>query len=267
MSDEGARQKRRSYRPAVEALEALRLFSGLTAAPIAVPAAHGPLPANDDGGSGWPLVAPPVDSDAWDAALAQTQSSGLFADTGSTEAADPEAIRRGLLQLDRYLARTWARAGLPSHKHDDCTQAVYVSLLSTFGRDGFDALTADVGRNGIREVLSRETAEGPDFFRAIDATKKRAQRERNLHSLDDGASDPSAPVRDGDWSEAIGQAIDRSLSPREAELIRSTMAGETPAEIAARWGVAPKTVSNEKTRALNKLRSFLVAEDPLLMAS
>ena len=53
--------------------------------------------------------------------------------------------------------------------------------------------------------------------------------------------------------------IDSVLSPREAELIRETMRGKTPAEIASQWGVAPKTVSNEKSRALGKLRESLSA--------
>ena len=252
MSDEGAR-KARSYRPEVEGLEAMRLLSGLSASPIPVPADLGSVP------EAGPEAGPSFDSEAWDAALDFARPSELFAPTAEADEpeADPEAIRLGLWQFDRYLKRTWGRAGLPSHKHDDCSQAVYLTLLTNLGRPDFDRLTAEVGRSGIREVLSRETAEGLDFFRAIDATKKRALRERALHSLADGPGVPSAPDRDGDWSEAIGEAIARSLSPREAELIRSTMAGETPAEIADRWGVAPKTVSNEKTKALGKLRTFL----------
>ncbi|MEO6809653.1 MAG: LuxR C-terminal-related transcriptional regulator, partial [Isosphaeraceae bacterium] len=52
----------------------------------------------------------------------------------------------------------------------------------------------------------------------------------------------------------------RSLNPREADLVRETLLGKTPAEIAAQWGIAPKTVSNEKTRAIQKLREVLVAD-------
>ena len=37
--------------------------------------------------------------------------------------------------------------------------------------------------------------------------------------------------------------------------------GKTPAEIALRWGVATKTVSNEKTRVMQKLRHVLLAEE------
>ena len=37
--------------------------------------------------------------------------------------------------------------------------------------------------------------------------------------------------------------------------------GKTPAEIAQQWGVAPKTVSNEKTRVLQKLRDILASHE------
>ena len=95
---------------------------------------------------------------------------------------------------------------------------------------------------------------------AVDMVKKRALRERTYQSLDSvdvpassGNSDTKA------WSEALREAIDHSLSPREASLINETLMGKTPAEIALHWGVAPKTVSNEKTRILQKLREVLLA--------
>jgi DNA-binding CsgD family transcriptional regulator len=43
-------------------------------------------------------------------------------------------------------------------------------------------------------------------------------------------------------------------------VIQETLQGRSPAEIAAQWGIAPKTVSNEKTRAFQKLRDFLIAD-------
>ena len=63
-----------------------------------------------------------------------------------------------------------------------------------------------------------------------------------------------------DWRSTLQEAILSSLSPREAALIQATLQGETPAEIAQQWGIAPKTVSNEKTRALQKLREVLVSD-------
>ena len=71
---------------------------------------------------------------------------------------------------------------------------------------------------------------------------------------------PSAPSEQQSGASlraALQDAIDKNLSPREAALIQDTLMGKTPAEIAQQWGVAPKTVSNEKTRVLQKLRDIL----------
>lgn len=246
--------KRRLYLPKVEALEALRL---LDAAPASLPPVAA-LVASDP-----PQIAPPVESihDAWDAALDDTRFADLIPLTRITLAADPDKAALGLSQLDRYLGRSWARAGLASQTHDDCTQAVYTSLLQSWGRPAFDRMLAEVGTFGIRETLSRETVQGPEFFRAIDTVKKRAQREKTYTSLD--SADPVVSARDDDsedWRGALQEAIVNTLNPREAALIHATLKGESPAEIAQQWGMAPKTISNEKTRAIQKLREALVAD-------
>ena len=79
---------------------------------------------------------------------------------------------------------------------------------------------------------------------------------QSLESLDVATEDQNtgsgAALRAALW-----EAIQHTLSPREAALIHDTLMGKTPAEIAIQWGVAPKTVSNEKTRVLQKLRSAL----------
>jgi len=261
LNSQGRRKAKRAYSPSVEALEALRLFSGAAATLPGIAALHGafPVAVESDG------VVLPGSVAAWDAALSDGRYAGLIAPAGSppTSPADAGATRAGLAQLDRYLGRTWARAGIPPQQQDDSTQAVYLTLLQNLGRDRFDGLVRDIGRSGIPDVLSRETPEGPDFFRAIDMVKKRAQRERNFQALDPAAGDVAAPGRDAPAAAtraALLEAIARTLNPREAALIQATLQGETPAEIAQHWGVAPKTVSNEKTRAFQKLRDFLAAD-------
>lgn len=247
-------KKRRAYQPRLEMLEALRLLSNgaqsLPAIPLAQDVSVAPTPVTD------PPTSP---TDAWDAALGQTHLADLIGP--SADQADAQSVASGLSQLNRYLNRTWYRAGISPQLHDDSTQAVYVTLLQNLGSVRFNSLLADIGQNGIRDVLSRETADGPDFFRAIDMVKKRAQREKAFQPLDsvDVASTPTADP--ANWSQrgALEEAIAQSLTPREASLIHDTLSGKTPAEIAQEWGVAPKTVSNEKTRALQKLREALVA--------
>ena len=261
------KRSRRSYRPAVEAMEALRLLSSATASlpPSGLAAEHNVLA--DPGTGAAPLAndLAPVSSATWDAALVQTRLADLLSGTGSaasgsasTTASDPADLALGLSQLNKYLNRAWYRAGVPVQMHEDCTQAVYTTLLQQLGRDRFDALVSDVGHSGIKDVFSRETNEGLSFFRAVDMVKKRAQRERVYQPIDvmdvpacSGTSETLA------WGDALREAIDHNLSPREASLIKDTLMGKTPAEIALHWGVAPKTISNEKARVLQKLRGVL----------
>ena len=257
MNERRRGKSRRAYRPGVEALEALRLLSGVVLAPIAVAIEHETLAAPLGGAE-----APSIPDSAWDAALVASQVADLLGSSHALADVDAADISAGLAQLDRYLARAWFRAGIAPQQHDDCTQAVYTTLLQTLGRDRFDQLLGEVGQVGIRDVLSRETAEGPDFFRAIDTVKKRAQRERSFQPLEtvDAASLNRPDGPDADWKASLQEAILSSLSPREAALIQATLQGESPAEIAQQWGIAPKTVSNEKTRAIQKLRDVLVSE-------
>lgn len=249
-------KKRRSYRPAVEALEALRLLSSATQALPEVAIEREVLfsPATFE------VPASDLSDAAWDEALGQTHLADILG--SSSQDVDPEAVASGLLQLNRYLSRAWYRAGVAVQTHDDCSQAVYVSLLQNLGRSRFDSLLSEIGQVGIRDVLSRETADGPDFFRAIDTVKKRAQRERTYQPLDSAVAAGTATEEDSKagWRNALQEAIDQSLNPREAALIYATLKGETPAEIASQWGVAPKTVSNEKTRVIQKLRDTLTAD-------
>jgi DNA-binding CsgD family transcriptional regulator len=254
----------------VEALEALRLLSsdaqavpGLAVA-LAV-LAEPPVQSPDLMAGGGPT---------WDEALSQSHLADIlgpaYANAPETSplpqsdhvVADSTDVAAGMAQMNRYLSRAWFRAGVPVQMHDDCSQAVYVSLLQNLGRERFDQLMGDVGQLGIREVLSRETSEGPDFFRAIDAVKKRAQRERTFQPLDTIDVAAASPGEDALslWRGALQEAIDESLTPREASLVYETLMGKTPAEIASQWGVAPKTISNEKTRVIQKLRDALVAD-------
>jgi RNA polymerase sigma factor (sigma-70 family) len=252
-------------------MEALRLLSSATpAAPVTgLAVEHNAL--GDPWAGPMPLVHDrlSVSGEIRDAALVRTHRADLLSGHGSapasgpasTAATDPAALASGLAQLNKYLSRSWDRAAISAQMHEDCSQAVYTTLLQQLGRDRFDALVSDVGYSGILDVFSRETNDGLAFFRAVDMVKKRARRERIHQSLD--AVDVPAPCSNSEtkaWRDALREAIDHNLSAREASLIDETLMGKTPAEIALRWGVAPKTVSNEKTRVLQKLRDVLLAQ-------
>ncbi len=271
------KRARRHYRPTVEGLEALRLLSGAAQAhalsgmiverDLLADPVHEQLEASED------ARASAVSNATWDAALGHSLAE-LMSDPpttslapvgmsyGSTIAAAPDsaAISSGLTQLNKYLNRAWYRAGIPAQLHDDNSQAVYATLLQNLGRPRFDSLVGEVGNWGIREVFSRETSEGIAFFRAVDMVKKRSQREKvyqSLESVDVPAASEAQKTAET-LRAALQDAIEQNLNPREAALIQDTLMGKTPAEIAQQWGVAPKTVSNEKSRVLQKLREALV---------
>ncbi len=216
-----------------------------------------------------------VSSATWDAALVETELAQILnPGSGSpalatspvsstapatTPQAESRAIASGLSQMNKYLSRAWYRAGISAQLHDDSSQAVYATLLQHLGRQRFDSLIADVGHSGIQDVFNAQTPDGLAFFRAVDMIKKRAQRERVHQSLDqvDVASTSSDQAKGAVRRQALEEAIAQTLNPREAALIQDTLSGKTPAEIAMQWGVAPKTVSNEKSRVLQKLRKAL----------
>lgn len=265
------RRTQRSYRPTVEVMEALRLLSEASSATVlpVLPAEQNLLSENAliaEPGLG---TGSPWGGNAWDAALLEPNLVEWLAVASDSRAGErvetesgPSAVALGLSQLDRYLSRSWYRAAIPPQAHEDCSQAVYVTLLEQLGRTRFEALVAEVSEVGIRGVLSRDSQERLVFFRAVDRVKKQALRQRTFQSLE--AVEVSAPVGQTETlalREALREAIASSLSPREASLIRETLLGRTPAEIAHHWGVAPKTVSNEKSRVFQKLREVLLDHD------
>ena len=273
MSDSARDKRRHAYQPEVEGLEALRLLNGSVCPPPSV-AEVAPIPdlAADPAASTAAATAPvgavlppaPGSHVAWDTALEQAQlgdwletllDAGAEGLQGGSEANDP-ALRGGVEDLARYLNTAWRRAGIPPQKFDDCSQSVFMTLLENYGREQFDGLVREVPDRGIAGVFRPETESGKEFYRAIDAAKKRAQRERSLSSLD-APEDFGVSMPADEWGEAradLREAMDQVLTPREADLIRSLLAGEDAGEIAGRWGVAPKTVLNEKSRVLQKLR-------------
>jgi RNA polymerase sigma factor (sigma-70 family) len=278
---EKKKRRQRRYSPTIERLEAVRLLSSATEAhPLTSVAAHHDV-LKDPSGAVPDLaeIAQAVSSATWDAALVQTELADIFGpaagstaattsvpsatspkvSASSTATADTQALTSGLNQLNKYLSRAWYRAGISPQLHDDSTQAVYATLLQNLGRGSLDSLITDIGHSGIKDVFTRETSEGLAFFRAVDMVKKRAQRERIYQSLDsiDVASSTDDQSETASQRVALQEAIEKKLNPREAALIQDTLMGKTAAEIASQWGVASKTVSNEKTRVLQKLRQAL----------
>ncbi len=272
------RRSARRYRPDVESLESLCLLNAAMPAPDALIeteglSAHRPswsvgteFDLTSDTGIATAVPEAPSGLDAWDEVLADHRYFPTvdLLQRSADEYGDSLA-QSGFGRISSYLGRTWRKAGIDSPQDEDCTQSVFMVLLERWGRDRFEDVAAEVGRSGLDRLTDRQEPVGLDFLRALDQVKKQAQRQQRKSPVSLVAL---AEIDSRDWSGvpdalAFGQDLEEviaeSLDAREADLIKATIAGDSPAEIAARWGVSPKTVSNVKSEAISKLRSSLAA--------
>jgi RNA polymerase sigma factor (sigma-70 family) len=141
----------------------------------------------------------------------------------------------------------WRNARLPADRWDDCTQQVFTRLLERVEPAKWSTLLAD------------ETDDRREFIRAIDAVKKRTQRARKYADLSADVGDERN--RSGshlrEQREAVDQAANQVLSPRQRKIVELTCDGWAVPEIATELKTTPERVSDEKYKAIRKLRTHL----------
>lgn len=154
---------------------------------------------------------------------------------------------QSLNDIGRYCTTCWRNARLPMHAWDDCTQEVFRRLLER------------VPPNAWSRALQIEGQERREFLRAIDAVKKRTQRTRK-HSPE---VDHAADVRDHvdrarhEEREAVERAAGELLSERQQQIVRMSLQGHSVQEIGESLGLPTERVSDEKYKAIRKLRERL----------
>jgi RNA polymerase sigma factor (sigma-70 family) len=172
-------------------------------------------------------------------ALAATPAK---ASAATRSAAEPSA--KAVNDITRYCQTCWRNARLPADRWQDCTQAVFVRLLERVEAEKWGTVLVD-----------SETAERREFLRAIDAVKKRTQRERKFAALS-----PELPERHTvansarDDREAVAKAAADVLSPRQRRILELTADGWGVPEIAGELGTTVERVSDEKYKAIKKLQ-------------
>lgn len=149
--------------------------------------------------------------------------------------------------VTRYCQVCWRNARLPADDWADCTQQVLARLLQT----------VPAGQWTI--MLQTEGEEKREFLRAIDAVKKRTQRTRKPGELSSDVADarqrPTVAVRE-QW-EAVNVAADQVLSERQKRIVQLSANGWAVPDIAAELGTTTERVSDEKYKAIRKLRTHL----------
>lgn len=180
--------------------------------------------------------------------MAMVLGTALAALSPSVRAGEP-APDRAVTDISRYCSSCWRNARLPADCWGDCTQDVLQRLLER------------VPPARWSQVFAPEGTERQEFLRAIDTVKKRVQRDRQRWvRLQDDSPDRRSD-RDQDLRESrrlIQETAEQTLSPRQQRIVRLTCEGWSVADIAGAMGSTPARISDEKYKAIQKLRLLLV---------
>ena len=173
-----------------------------------------------------------------------TALSALGPGVASALTPDAQAVNA----IGRYCTACWRNARLPADYWQDCTQEVFTRLLQTLPAAQWN------------QALRAEGDERRELVRAIDAIKKRTQRRRHYAPL--GADVSERPVSEWrDHREELDRASATVLSDRQRRVIELTRDGWSIPEIADELRTTPERISDEKYKAIRKLRQHFGVEN------
>ncbi|MBI3412215.1 MAG: sigma-70 family RNA polymerase sigma factor [Planctomycetes bacterium] len=164
---------------------------------------------------------------------------------GAESAKAAEISDAAVTNVSRYCTACWRNARLPADRWNDCTQEVFRRLLERLEPADWT------------QVLQADTEERRELVRAIDAVKKRTQRDRKRTVC---LSEPVADRRDSfdrdlqEERDAVNQAASELLTPRQQRILQLTIHGWGIADMAGELGLRAERVSDEKYKAIQKLR-------------
>ena len=170
---------------------------------------------------------------------------------GPAAAAQAETTGRAVADMGRYCTTCWRNARLPIDAWGDCTQEVFSRLLERVPTDAWT------------RVLRDEGEERREFLRAIDAVKKRTQRARKCFGSLDGVADRRelhGRAVDAELS-AVREAAGEVLTPRQQQILQMSCEGWSVHEMADELKMPPERVSDEKYKAVRKLRAHLGVDE------
>ena len=173
--------------------------------------------------------------------------TALAATTGTAEGAPAEPNPKAVQDISKYCQTCWRNARLPADRWQDCTQDVFTRLLERVEPTKWETVLRD-----------DETIERREFIRAIDAVKKRTQRARKFTNLTPDLADYRDRTGNNasDDLEAFVLAACQVLSPRQHRILELTADGWAVPEIATDLDTTVERVSDEKYKAIRKLRHY-----------
>ena len=152
--------------------------------------------------------------------------------------------------LERYCTSSWRQAGIPAHDWEDCTQDTMLELLNRIPQ-----------RKLADAIEQPKSPERRELMRSVWCVAQRWRRahQRNPVSLD-LLPDPGADNIDSisrEEREEIQNAID-DLSSTQQQVLNQWLEGNSVAEIAENLQLPPERVSDQKYKAIRKLKKRLV---------
>jgi DNA-directed RNA polymerase specialized sigma24 family protein len=175
------------------------------------------------------------------------------ADADQATSEQPNQVEAAVLtKIRAYCIRSWQNAGVQRQDWDDCTQDVFSRVLTN--------LTASQVKIAITD---RDATERRELNRAIWATAQRWRRAVRHSSIVD---DDARAVSSDPWPERmeavakVREAVvseEANLSDTQQEIVDRWSHGESIASIASSLKLSPARVSDEKYKALQKLRTCL----------
>lgn len=167
---------------------------------------------------------------------------------GASAAPAQDIAAGDIHDLSRYCTTCWRNAHLPADRWNDCTQEVFRRLLGSLPAEGWS------------RVLAGDGDERREFLRAIDAVKKRTQRDaRRTTSLTGVPVDPRETQDQADERDAVAEAAVRLLTPRQQFILHKSFEGWSVQDLAKEMNFPPERISDEKYKAIRKLRVHFAA--------
>jgi RNA polymerase sigma factor (sigma-70 family) len=160
----------------------------------------------------------------------------------------PQETAQAIADMSRYCATCWRNARLPMDSWNDCTQEVFRRLLERVPADAWE------------QALHGEGEEHREFLRAIDTVKKRTQRARKFSPAIDSVADRRDPqrLRLREEREVVNQAAAEALTPRQQRILQMSFEGWSVQDMSKELSVPVERISDEKYKAIRKLRTHLV---------
>jgi RNA polymerase sigma factor (sigma-70 family) len=148
-------------------------------------------------------------------------------------------------QIERYCTVSWRNAGIAQQDWSDCTQQALQELLER------------VSRNQLQVAMqNNESTERQELNRTVWRTIKRWQRAPRPVQLEESFARGTCDARQDAWDEVM-TAARQHLSERQTRILKLTREGWQANEIAGELGITAARVSDEKYKAIRKLRQQL----------